>query len=90
MPRYDCSSEQPLDAQDAERRMEERWDSSSRLAGFADMDTPVTKYVLSTSRRPRPRCFNCGSYYHALKVRADGDMDCHNKLLHPTSSKVSL
>ncbi|BDA45370.1 probable zinc finger CCHC domain-containing protein 8 at N-terminal half [Coccomyxa sp. Obi] len=67
VPRYDCSSEQPLDAQDAERRLEERLGSSSRSGGLADLGTPVTKYVMSTSRRPRPRCFNCGSYYHALK-----------------------
>ncbi|CAL8471034.1 g10576 [Coccomyxa elongata] len=67
VPRYDCSSEQPLDAQDAERRVEERLDSSSESGGLADLGTPVTKYVISTFRRPRPRCFNCGSYYHALK-----------------------
>lgn len=71
VPRYDCSSEEPLDARDAERRVEERLDSSSKSGGVADLGTPLTKYVISTFRRPRPRCFNCGSYYHALKVSAE-------------------
>lgn len=59
VPKYDCSSEQPLDAQDAERRAAERIEGSGR-----------TMYVASAPRRSRPRCFNCGSYYHALKVGA--------------------
>ncbi|EIE20125.1 hypothetical protein COCSUDRAFT_44093 [Coccomyxa subellipsoidea C-169] len=56
VPKYDCSSERPLDAQDAERRAAERIDSSG-----------PTKYVAAAPRRSRPRCFNCGSYYHALR-----------------------
>lgn len=67
--KYDISSEQLLDAQAAQRRLVEQLESSNRLGGTSDGAlSTATQYIVPTPRRPRPRCFNCGSYHHALKV----------------------